>query len=265
METRMRGSSIGIAVVYLIFPSTLANGGRVVDHAPKGDEAARSDGSRTGSRRAVARLLVCAAACTAALGTTAPTVAAADPEAGRAVFTDKGCVRCHLPRGSPAGGPALEELRRPQGEMELAGRLWNHVPGMFAALTQDHSQWPRITADEMADLMAYLQADPTRDAAPDLSKGQLVLLRKGCLKCHRLAREGGRVEPDLGERRADYESAAAWAAAMWAHTPAMALMATRRGISYPRFSGDDMGHLLGFLKHVATDASPRRSGTAPAR
>lgn len=149
--------------------------------------------------------------------------------------------------------------------MELAGRLWNHVPGMFAALAQDRSEWPRITASEMADLMAYLQADAVRDPQPDFLKGQLMLLRKGCLKCHSFGKEGGRIEPDLAERRSDYESAVAWATAMWTHTPAMAAMAARLGIAYPRFSGDEMGNLLGYLKHAAAAASPRRSGTAPAR
>lgn len=149
--------------------------------------------------------------------------------------------------------------------MELAGRLWNHVPEMLAALAEGGSTWPRIGAGEMADLMAYLQADPARDPAPDVLKGHLVLLRKGCLKCHRLGREGGRVQPDLAEPRADYESAAAWAAAMWAHTPGMAAMAARRGIQYPRFSGDEMGNLVGFLKHTAGAIPPRRTHARPSR
>ena len=89
-------------------------------------------------------------------------VAAGNAEAGRVLFSDKACTGCHLPRGTPAAGPALEELRRPQGEMELAGRLWNHVPEMFAALAQRRAEWPRITVPEMADLMAYLQADAAR-------------------------------------------------------------------------------------------------------
>jgi hypothetical protein len=117
----------------------------------------------------------------------------------------------------------------------------------------------------MADLMAYLLADAGRDPEPNLLKGQLVLLRKGCLKCHSLAREGGRIEPDLAERRADYDSAAAWAAAMWTHTPAMATMAARQGIPYPRFSEDEMGNLVGFLKQAAAVAPRRRSGSAPGR
>jgi cytochrome c2 len=220
---------------------------------------------RTDLRR-LASFLIGAAACAALLiGVGSAAADPGDAERGRATFTEKQCARCHLPRGASGSGPALEELRRPQGEMELAGRLWNHVPGMLAALAEGGSRWPQIGVGEMADLMAYLQADSSRDAAPDVLKGHLLLLRKGCLKCHSLAREGGRVEPDLAEPRADYESAAAWAAAMWAHTPGMAAMAVQKGIPYPRFSGDEMGNLVGFLKHAAATTPQRRTQTAPGR
>lgn len=178
-------------------------------------------------------------------------VAAGDPERGRAVFAAKQCVRCHPAEGKRTVGPALADLRRAQGEMELAGRLWNHAPPMFATLAHEGLEWPRISPQEMADLMAFLHADPARDPRPDLLKGQVTLVRKGCLKCHSLRREGGRAEPDLAEPRADYESAAAWAAAMWTHAPRMAGMAGRLGIPYPRFSGDEMGNLLGFLRQAA--------------
>ncbi|MDO8478677.1 MAG: hypothetical protein Q7W02_21270 [Candidatus Rokubacteria bacterium] len=220
--------------------------------------------SRTGVRRRLTLLLI--GACTAALAAAGAAAAdPGDPEKGRAVFADKQCARCHLPRGASRPGPALEELRRPQGGMELAGRLWNHVPGMLAALAEGGSTWPQIDVGEMADLMSYLQADAARDPAPDFFKGHLLLLRKGCLKCHSLAREGGRVEPDLAEPRADYESASAWAAAMWAHTPGMVAMALKKGIPYPRFSGDEMGNLVGFLKHAAATTPQRRRQAAPSQ
>ena len=202
------------------------------------------------SRRVVA--MVAVGAWTVALGHAAPAMAqTSDPEMGRILFLEKQCARCHLPRGERGVGPALDVLRRPQGEMELAGRLWNHVPAMAAALDQNGFAWPQISSREMSDLMAYLRAEPSRDPAPDLCKGQVALLRKGCLKCHSLRREGGRVEPDLAARRADYESAAAWAATMWTHTPRMAAMASERAVPYPRFSGDEMGNLLGFLRSAA--------------
>lgn len=215
-------------------------------------------------KRTLALLVVGAGAYAVTLGSGGFAVSGPrGPDAGRAVFAAKQCPRCHVPRGQAGIGPALEEIRRQQGEMQLAGRLWNHVPTMFGALEQKGAGWPRISVGEMTDLMAYLQADPARDPVPDLSKGQVTLLRKGCLKCHRLRREGGPVEPDLAEHRADYQSAAAWAAAMWAHTPAMAAMASRESVLYPRFSGDEMGDLVGFLRRVAAPAQQSGPG-APA-
>jgi cytochrome c2 len=172
------------------------------------------------------------------------------------LFAGKHCAGCHLPRGRSGVGPALEELRRPQGAFELAGRLWNHVPAMFASLAREGTEWPQISLAEMADLMAYLEAAPARDPPPDPLKGQVVLVRRACLKCHSLRGEGGGIGPDLAGRRAEYASAAAWAAAMWTHTPRMAAVAAERGVLYPRFTGDEMGNLLGFLRS-AGEASPQ--------
>lgn len=178
------------------------------------------------------------------------------PERGAALFAEKGCERCHPARSVRAAAPSLTELRRPQGAFELAGRLWNHVPTMFALLGRAGVTWPRISAEEMADLMAYLQAEAARDPEPDLFRGQVLVLRKGCLKCHALRREGGRTQPDLAEAREAYASAPAWAAAMWAHTPRMAEAAARMGLPYPRFAAGEMADLVGFLRHVAERGQP---------
>jgi hypothetical protein len=110
----------------------------------------------------------------------------------------------------------------------------------------------------MADLMAYLNAEPLRDPAPDAGKGQVVLVRKGCLKCHSLRREGGAVRPDLSVWRPDYDSPAAWAATMWTHTPRMFSESNRQIVAYPRFGRDEMVNLLGFLRQSAAAAAPGR-------
>jgi mono/diheme cytochrome c family protein len=189
----------------------------------------------------------------AALGALASASAQPIGDASRGVvlFTGKECARCHRPRGEPGVGPPLEEVRRPQGAFELAGRLWNHAPAMFTTFGREGLPWPEISPAEMGDLMAYLEADPARDPAPDLYKGETLLVRKGCLKCHNLKGEGGRVGPDLGQPRALYESAAAWAAAMWVHTPRMAVKALDVGVWYPRFVEDELGNLVGYLRTVA--------------
>lgn len=171
-----------------------------------------------------------------------------DAMRGQAVFTAKQCVRCHAVRGQPSVGPPLEELRRPQGAYELAGRFWNHAPAMFTTLRSEGIAWPEIGFAEMADLMAYLQADPARDPAPDFFQGQTLLVRKGCLKCHRYRGEGGSVAIELTEAYAGYQSTVAWAAAVWSHAPRMAEEARRMGLLYPRFSGEEMGNLVGLLR-----------------
>ena len=52
-------------------------------------------------------------------------------EQGRRLFEEKGCIQCHVPPGKPKDiGPPLATLQRRQGLLELAGRLWNHVPAM---------------------------------------------------------------------------------------------------------------------------------------
>lgn len=202
----------------------------------------------------LAVILPLAVACALAAAGAAPGTAQgqppADPAQGRAVFEAKGCAACHAGRRRD-GVPAVQELQHPQGAFELAGRLWNHAPAMFALLTREGLAWPEITPADMAHLMAYLGGDARRDPVPEPVRGQAALLRKGCLKCHSLRGEGGRIAPDLAGRRAAYESPAAWAAAMWVHTPRMAARAAELGVLYPRFAGDEMGNLVGFLRSAA--------------
>jgi cytochrome c551/c552 len=172
-------------------------------------------------------------------------------ERGRGVFEAKRCAHCHLPRGQEGVGPPEEVVRREQGALELAGRLWNHVPAMAAAHAGPGASWPRISADEMVDLLAYLRAEPGRDAAPDPARGRAVLDRKACLRCHSLRGQGGGPAPDLGASRPAYRSPAAWAAAVWAHAARMAARALERRVAYPRFAGDEMADLLGYLRTAA--------------
>ena len=185
-----------------------------------------------------------------------PAESPGDAGRGRALFEAKGCARCHPSREQGAGpGPPLEVVRRPQGMYELSGRLWNHAPGMFAIFQKAGLGWPEIPRAQMADLMAYLQADAARDGLADRLRGQAVLVRKGCLKCHRLQGEGGAAAIELATYPGGYGSPVVWATAIWAHAPRMAGVAARLEVLYPRFEGDEMANLVEFLRSVA--AAPR--------
>jgi cytochrome c2 len=199
------------------------------------------------SQGRVARALFGAMLVSVALGAPSAAEPPGDASRGRQLFDAKQCVRCHRAEGEGSVGPSLDRIRRAQGAYELAGRFWSHVPAMFTALTQDGVPWPTMSEAEMTDLMAYLGADPARDPKPEALRGHAALVSKGCLKCHSLGGEGGRLAPDLGQRRAVFAPAARWSAAIWRHTPKMAAVAVERGILYPRFSDAEMRHLAAYL------------------
>jgi cytochrome c2 len=214
--------------------------------------ATRNDHGRAPARRKPWPALA-AVALTAALGIAAGPAsvraqAAGDAARGRETFAAKQCGHCHQPRGQSGVGPSLDVLRRPQGAYELTGRLWNHAPAMFTLLGQQQLPWPTISEPEMGDLMAYLQADERRDPRVDLARGQTALVAKGCLKCHAWHGEGAKVAPDLATRRDKLVPAVRWATTLWAHAPRMAQVAIAREVLYPRFSGDEMVNLIGFLR-----------------
>jgi cytochrome c551/c552 len=188
---------------------------------------------------------------------TTSTAPAADSDGtqGRLVFEAKQCTTCHVSGGRADGVPSLETLRRPQGAWELTGRFWNHVPAMFTALSASGVPWPTFTPDEMQALMTYLAALPEVDPKPDAARGHMIVVQKGCLKCHALRGEGARVAPDLADRTATFASPTAWATRIWSHTPVMASVALQQGVLFPRFSGHEMVHLVEYLK---TQRTPSR-------
>jgi hypothetical protein len=106
--------------------------------------------------------------------------------------------------------------------------------------------WPVIRIQEMSDLLTFLGMQPVRERAPNLDRGRLLLVQKGCLKCHTLAGEGGRIAPDLAQFR-QFGSPVPLATALWNHAPAMLDRIDKSGIPYPVFHEGEMADLLGFL------------------
>lgn len=82
-----------------------------------------------------------------------------DPEKGREVFDQKGCVRCHSVAGEGGRiGPPLVPSHHPHPPIELAGVMWNHSPTMSAVMEAMKIPRPVFEGNEMADLLAYLEA-----------------------------------------------------------------------------------------------------------
>ena len=86
-----------------------------------------------------------------------------DSARGRAVYERKGCAVCHGPRGEGSLGPGLEGLTIGRAPEEVFREMWNHAPAMDAHLADQLLARERLTALELADLLAFLTAGWTEE------------------------------------------------------------------------------------------------------
>jgi hypothetical protein len=127
--------------------------------------------------------------------------------------------------------------------------MWNHAPFMWANLPEPGLKWPRLTPREMAALAVYLNGATPKDPQPNLGRGQVMLVEKGCARCHPLGGQGERVARDLA-RHVRFDSNIAWVSAMWNHAPTMIAVGSQRGVEYPQFEPEELVDLIGFLREM---------------
>jgi len=77
------------------------------------------------------------------------------PGAGQKVFTAKGCSGCHSESG---GAPKLAKGKEAYSDITMISALWDHGPRMLERMQERKQAWPRFTAKEMSDLIAYLNS-----------------------------------------------------------------------------------------------------------
>lgn len=180
-----------------------------------------------------------------------------DPERGGRILKEKGCVRCHAIQGEGGrGGPDLSRWGASDTPILWAQRMWNHAPAMERAMQEKGVAWPEFQGDEMPDLLAYLRGVSTgaRDGGDilpaDPEAGKALFARKGCVRCHAVHGEGGRVGPDLGTQRSSPRTLTQMAGLMWNHTPQMGAAMKREGVERPQFSEQEMADLIAYLYSV---------------
>jgi cytochrome c2 len=161
-----------------------------------------------------------------------------DAKRGSRVFLAKQCAGCH------GIGSALREGVEPVAAWKsladpiaLAQQFWNHSSEMRPALERKDVPYPRLSAQELADLQVYLRGTQEHANAVDFSpgpaeSGEQLFVSKGCAGCHRGARA-------LESRPTRY-GLTDFAAAMWDHPFRVAQNQTP--ISY-----EEMRRLVGYL------------------
>ncbi len=159
-----------------------------------------------------------------------------DAGRGKRIFSQKHCAQCHAMSGGGPGTPVnqWESLSDP---IMLLTRIWNHTSQMHKAFAEKKIAWPRLTAQDMADLLVYLQNLPhsrqetMKFSLASADTGKDLFSSKGCADCHsgRLALEG----------RLAHTSLTGVAAAMWNHAPEMLQMP-------PALNEDEMRSIVSY-------------------
>jgi len=81
---------------------------------------------------------------------------AGSADRGKKVFSDKSCAACHNDPSS--GAPKLGKGKDAYSDITMMAVLWEHGPRMFDHMTQKKLSWPHFTAEQMSDLIAYLNS-----------------------------------------------------------------------------------------------------------
>jgi cytochrome c2 len=80
-----------------------------------------------------------------------------DPSSGEALFEGLPCSGCHaLPGEKPGIGPDVEDIRTAADPYEAAAMMLRHARDMKVAMELKHVPWPRLDADDLLDLYAFL-------------------------------------------------------------------------------------------------------------
>jgi mono/diheme cytochrome c family protein len=177
------------------------------------------------------------------------------PDEGRRLFIEKRCLGCHSVAGQGGKiGPDLVGRGAPQSLTRFAAAMWNKAPAMTAAMASANVPVPQIRPEEMADIVAYLYASRYFAQAGDSRKGVALAAAKGCLGCHGLFGERGKVASDLA-RSTSLGSPAAVTSALWNHAFIADVRPDRARAPWPEFRSDEMADLVAYL--MSLRATPR--------
>lgn len=181
----------------------------------------------------------------------------ADADVGRQVFLGKRCIECH---GGGESGPALAGRRTPRNFTEFAAALWNKVPAMMVAMKRRAIGVAPLRADEMADLVAYLESIGYFAYPGNAERGQKLAAAKGCRVCHAAFGSGASLPEEIS-RPERFGSPPAVVALAWNHSIIVEKAAGRAKAEWRPLSAEEMTDLIAFVR--ASSGTQMRHRTFP--
>ena len=160
-----------------------------------------------------------------------------DAGAGAAVIEANGCMVCH---GTPGAGGVIASdlagLSRGASLIDFVALMWNKSPAMIAAMRSRNLEFPRLEAQDFANLVAYLYSVNYFSSGGRASAGEALIQSKGCSTCH---------SADQLSSTPGLDHPASITAALWNHLSV--LEATEERDTWPSFTGREMADLMAFF------------------
>jgi mono/diheme cytochrome c family protein len=180
----------------------------------------------------------------------------ADSVRGERLFQTLACVQCHSVNG--VGGSAAPDLGRMVDRSltpaALAATMWNHAPGMWAAMREHQVTGSQLDAQAARDLMAFFYAARFFEKPGDAGRGKRAFESRGCAKCHGLS---GAVNPKA-KPVTQWQGLAdplALVEEMWNHRADMLAEAGAKGAPAPQLSVQDLTDILVYLRNLPDNRS----------
>jgi cytochrome c2 len=174
---------------------------------------------------------------------------AGDAARGETVFRKKNCADCHsqTPVAGAPGRP-ISAWTSVNDPIAWAGRMWNHASDMSQAMAKKEVSWPKLSGQEVADLMIYFRSLPAlRSRSATFGMGEpeegRLTFERSCESCHSFGPGIGK-KIDLLQRRPP-QTVTGYIAAMWNHAEVMRARGTVG--QFPKLDPEEMPHLIAFL------------------
>jgi cytochrome c2 len=165
----------------------------------------------------------------------------ADSAKGQRLFETLACVQCHSVNGT--GGKSAPDLGRMLDRgftpATLAATMWNHAPGMWAAMRDRQITAGELDQQAANDLMAFFYAARFFEKPGDAGRGKRVFEYDGCASCHKLpvGQWQGLTDP------------IALIDAMWNHRSQMLAAIASKGVRFPLLDAQDLTDILVYLRN----------------
>jgi mono/diheme cytochrome c family protein len=171
-----------------------------------------------------------------------------DPIAGRRLFVERGCVRCHAIWGNGGDlGPDFALVGAGRSLQQLAGVFWNHTPRMIETVRERGFQWTTFTEAELADIISYIYYVKLFDEPGDPGLGERWYREQRCAACHAVGGEGGNGGPPL-DGYARYVAPIVLAQGMWNHWASMRAQLSVERVPMPTFLGREMADIQAYIR-----------------